>query len=242
MTEFAAPIYVLLLEDHRPLAASVCEYLEHMHMVVDYAQTVQLAKKLLAEQHYNVAVLDINLPDGNGFEVCNYMRTTLGLATPVIMLTARSTLQDKLTGFDAGCDDYLVKPFDMPELVARIQTLAKRERGEVGRNVITVDDLSLSVAERKVMRQGEVIELSGLLFKLLHLLMRESPKPVSKQKITQELWGEEVPDSDSLRSHLYALRKLVDRPFAKPLIQTLSNQRVVIGAYNDENATASQDD
>jgi DNA-binding response OmpR family regulator len=105
-----------------------------------------------------------------------------------------------------------------------------------------VGDLSLSVAERKVMRQGEVIELSGLLFKLLHLLMRESPKPVSKQKITQELWGEEVPDSDSLRSHLYALRKLVDRPFAKPLIQTLSNQRVVIGAYNDESASASQDD
>ncbi|MEM8594770.1 MAG: response regulator transcription factor [Pseudomonadota bacterium] len=223
-------IHILFVEDHHDLALSVCEYLALHNMSVDHASTAQLAKQLLTDHPYQVVILDINLPDGNGFEICQFMRTTLGLSTPVIMLTARDTLDDKLAGFESGSDDYLVKPFDMPELVARIQSLRNRALGLMGAQELIIGDLTLSVAQKTVHRQGQLIELSPLLYKLLHFLMRESPKPLSNQMMTQELWGEDTPDSDSLRSHLYMLRKVIDKPFTEKYIHTLKGQGVFIAS------------
>lgn len=217
----AAANLVLLVEDHHDLAMTVGEFLAAHGIEVDFASNCQSAMSLLRDNSYHCVVLDINLPDGSGFEVCHYLRETLGLDTPVIMLTARDTLGDKLQGFDAGTDDYLVKPFELKELVARIAAQVRRSRGEVGIGRLAVADLVLETRTNQVIRAGREIELPPIQFRLLALLMRQSPQVVSRRAMEQELWGDEAPDSDALRSHLYSLRKLVDKPFATPLLHTI---------------------
>ncbi len=213
---------VLLVEDHHDLAVMVGGFLELHQISVDYAHSCQSAMTLLQTNLYHCVVLDLNLPDGTGYDVCRYMRHNLGLSIPVIMLTARDTLNDKLEGFDVGTDDYLVKPFEMKELVARILAQIKRARGQVGRVQFQVGDLQLHASTNQVIRAGRVIELPPIQFRLLALLMRHSPQIVSRQAMELELWGEEAPDSDALRSHLYHLRKLIDKPFPVKLMHTVS--------------------
>ncbi len=210
---------VLLVEDHAELAATVGAFLESKDYVVDYAQDGNSALSLAAAQTFDAIVLDVMLPGKNGVEVCRELRQTHRSCTPILMLTARDTLDDKLAGFEAGCDDYLVKPFDMPELVARIEALVRRERGlssryEVGPIMLDAD---LLIAER----EGQTLKLSRTGFEILKILMREAPKVVTREILEHELWGEDVPDSDALRSHLYNLRQAVDKPFPAALIETL---------------------
>lgn len=221
-------IYVLFVEDHYDLAATVCDFLESQSITVDHCSNCALAHQLLSEQPYHVIILDINLPDGTGFDICHYLRNELGLNTPTIMLTARDSLDDKLKGFDCGSDDYLVKPFDLPELVARIKALNNRHRGLVGHARYVIDDLLLDVNKNHVERAGQEINLSPIGFQILTMLMRESPNIISRKEIEMEIWGEELPDSDSLRSHLYTLRKSVDKPFENKLIQTVTGVGVKI--------------
>ena len=141
---------------------------------------------------------------------------------PVLMLTARDTLNDKLKGFNSGTDDYLVKPFDFNELVVRVKALIKRSQGEVSSSRLQIHDLILDPATQQLTRGGQTIELPPIQFKLLKLLMRHSPKVLTKQEIMIELWGDEEPESDALRSHIYNLRKMVDKPFEQKLIHTIS--------------------
>lgn len=212
---------VLLVEDHHDLAVTVGEFLELHGIAVDYAHNCQSAMSLLASNLYHCVVLDLNLPDGTGYDVCRYMRHHLGLSIPVIMLTARDTLDDKLEGFDVGTDDYLVKPFELKELVARILAQIKRARGLVGRVQLQVGDLVLAASTNQVTRAGRTIDMPPIQFRLLALLMRHSPQVVSRQAMEQELWGEEAPDSDALRSHIYHLRKLIDKPYPVKLMHTV---------------------
>lgn len=210
---------MLLVEDHRELAETVGAFLEASGNVVDYASDGLVALHLAATEHFDVIVLDVMLPGVDGIEVCRKLRSEARLATPIIMLTARDQLDDKLKGFDVGADDYLVKPFDMPELVARIEALVRRARGVESRYV--VGDLTLDVATLEVARAGTPITLSRTLFEILKVLMREHPRVVTRQELERALWGEDPPDSDALRSHLYNLRQAVDRPFDHPLIETI---------------------
>ena len=198
---------ILLVEDHHALAATVGEFLELHGMVVDYANNCQSAMHLLRQNAYHCVVLDLNLPDGTGYDICHDIRQNLGLSLPVIMLTARDTLDDKLEGFGVGADDYLVKPFELKELVARIQAHIKRARGQVGHTQLVVGDLILDVHKNSVIRAGIKIELPRIQFKLLTLLMRQATQVVTRQTMELELWGDEMPDSDALRSHIYNLRK-----------------------------------
>ncbi|MEL0027855.1 MAG: response regulator transcription factor [Perlucidibaca sp.] len=221
---------VLLVEDHHDLAVTVGEFLSLHDIEVDFASNCQSALALLRENTYHCIVLDINLPDGTGYEVCHHLRETLGLDLPVIMLTARDTLGDKLEGFDVGADDYLVKPFELKELVARIQAQIKRARGLVGQGRLQVGDLTLETRANQVMRAGQEIDLPPIQFRLLSLLMRQSPQVVSRRMMELELWGDETPDSDALRSHLYNLRKLIDKPFPVRLIQTIPGVGVKLEA------------
>jgi DNA-binding response OmpR family regulator len=138
------------------------------------------------------------------------------------MLTARDTLQDKVSGLDAGADDYLVKPFEVRELEARLRTLLRRHRGATTRECRTVGDLTLDTGTLKVTRAGQVLTLTPIGLKLLTLLMRASPRVVSRQQLEREVWGDLLPDSDTLRSHLYTLRKAIDKPFDRPLLHTVA--------------------
>ncbi|WP_298146760.1 response regulator transcription factor [uncultured Acinetobacter sp.] len=214
--------FILMVEDHYELASTLCEFLEEHDFIVDHARSLDAARHLLKQRPYHLLLLDINLPDGSGYSLCEWLRVEQSLSLPVLMLTARDTLEDKLKGFRSGTDDYLVKPFDFNELVMRIQALIRRALGEVSKQQLQIDDLVLDTAQQSLARAGQAIDLPPIQFKLLKLLMRHSPKVLTKQEIMMELWGDEEPESDALRSHIYNLRKLVDKPFERKLIHTVS--------------------
>lgn len=212
---------ILLVEDHQALAESVGAYLEASGMQVDFATNGLAALHLAVTQQHDAIVLDIGLPGIDGLEVCRKLRQEARSATPIIMLTARDQLDDRLAGFDAGADDYLVKPFAMPELEARLNAIIRRSSGDAFKARYEVGDLVLDSATFSVTRAGRPIRLSRKQFEILRLLMRESPRIVSRETVERALWGDEVPDSDALRSHLYNLRKLIDKGFDTDLIETL---------------------
>lgn len=217
--DFAATI--LLVEDHRPLAETVILFLENAGYTLDYSADGLSALHLATVNQYDAIVLDILLPGIDGFEICHRLRTDAMISTPILMLTARDQLEDKLRGFQEGADDYLVKPFDLPELNARLQALIRRQRGELDEKVLQVGDLILNPRSMTATRQGKELLLKPTGFKILKILMRESPGMVKREALERELWGDMVPDSDTLRSHLYQLRKAIDKPFKdKPMIQT----------------------
>jgi DNA-binding response OmpR family regulator len=159
----------------------------------------------------------------DGIEVCKKLREEARKSTPVLMLTARDTLDEKLNGLSVGADDYLTKPFAIQELEARLRALIRRERRQVGGEVLKVADLVLDPASLRVTRGGTELQLSPIGLRLLTILMRESPRVVSRQEIEREIWGNGLPDSDTLRSHLYNLRKTIDKPFDKQLLHTVQS-------------------
>ncbi len=212
---------ILLIEDHRDIAELVFDYLEGEGYSVDYAADGHAGLRLGCEHQYDAVVLDVMLPGIDGLAVCQRLRHEARTSVPVLMLTARDTLADKLAGFDSGADDYLVKPFDLPELGARLRSLIRRQRGSALESALTVGDLVLDPTTLKAARAGVELALTPTCLKILKLLMQESPRVVERRAIERLLWGDLPPDSDALRSHMYSLRKAVDRPFARPLIHTL---------------------
>ena len=226
--ENAANIRVLLVEDHQELAETVGAYLEASDFVVDYAADGLTALHLAVTEDYDVIVLDIMLPGLDGLQVCQRLRNDANLTIPIIMLTARDQLQDKLEGFERGADDYLVKPFDMPELEARIDAVVRRSKGIAA--TYSVGALHMDTQTMEVTREGQPIKLSKTLFEILKILMRESPRVVSRGKIEQELWGDDLPDSDTLRSHMYNLRRALDKPFDEVMMHTHTGQGYSIKA------------
>ncbi|MCF7971450.1 MAG: response regulator transcription factor [Methylococcaceae bacterium] len=211
---------ILLVEDHHDLAEAVGAYLESSGFTMDYAYDGLSALHLGTTQNYDAIILDIMLPGINGLEVCARLRTEVRLSTPILMLTACDQLDDKLQGFQQGADDYLVKPFDMPELEARLNALIRRQRGELDQAVYQVHDLQLDTRTMQITRQGQAIHLSPTCLRILRILMRESPNLVTREQLEKELWGDLTPDSDTLRSHIYKLRKAIDKPFNQALLET----------------------
>ena len=214
---------VLVVEDNRTLSEMIGEYLEGRGFDVDYAGDGVDGYRLATENNYDVVVLDLMLPRMDGIELCRRLRSEARKSTPVLMLTARDTLDDKLTGLSHGADDYLTKPFAIQELEARLRALIRRERRQVGSEVLTVADLALDPASMRVTRGGIELQLSPIGLRLLTILMRESPRVVGRQEIEREIWGNSLPDSDTLRSHLYNLRKVIDKPFDRPLLHTVQS-------------------
>ncbi|OPZ11344.1 MAG: Transcriptional activator protein CzcR [Alphaproteobacteria bacterium ADurb.BinA280] len=212
---------VLLVEDNRNISEMVGEYLERKGFGVDYATNGSDGLRLATEGSYDVVVLDLMLPRMDGLEVCRRLRSEAKKSTPVLMLTARDTLDDKVRGLEVGADDYLVKPFAIQELEARIRALIRRDRRQVSAAVLEVADLVLDTATLRATRAGQELQLSPIALRLLTILMRESPRVVSRRDIEREIWGDGLPDSDTLRSHLYNLRKIIDKPFRSQLLHTI---------------------
>lgn len=208
----------LLVEDDIDLAAAVVDYLDLENIQCDHASNGVAGLNFLKRNQYDVIILDLNLPKMNGLQVCEQLRES-GIDTPVLMLTARDTLDDKLTGFSKGADDYLVKPFAMEELIIRTQVLAKRRSGQVSR--LSVHDVVLDINQKQVFRNNQLLKLSPTALKILELLMRASPNPVSREKIMQSIWGDEQPDSNSLKVHIFNLRKHIDGDTTNKLIHTI---------------------
>ncbi|MCE3002707.1 MAG: response regulator transcription factor [Xanthomonadaceae bacterium] len=212
---------ILLIEDNRGIAEMVGEFLERRGYSLDYASDGVTGLRLATQNSYDVIVLDLMLPGMDGLDLCRKLRQDAKRSTPVLMLTARDTLEDKLIGLDAGADDYLVKPFEIRELEARVRALIRRDRRQVSAEVLRVGDLVLDTATLRLHRGGKDLAISPIGLKLLTILMRESPRVVSRRDIEREVWGDLLPDSDTLRSHLYNLRKVIDKPFDKPLLHTI---------------------
>jgi len=212
---------ILLVEDSRQISEPVGEFLENVGYSVDYAADGPTGLHLAVTGSYDVIVLDLSLPGLDGLEVCRKMRRDAHRATPVLMVTARDSLEDKLTGLEAGADDYLVKPFQLRELEARLRALIRRDRRQVSTEILTVGDMTLDTAILRVTRAEKVLTVSPIGLKLLTILMRESPRVVSRRDIEREVWGDMLPDSDTLRSHLYNLRCVIDRPFPSALLHTV---------------------
>ncbi|WP_417499201.1 response regulator transcription factor [Methylophaga sp.] len=211
-------LHVLLVEDDLDLAETVIDYLSLENIECDHASNGLAGLEFSQQNQYDVLLLDLNLPRMDGLSVCEKLREQ-GYDVPILMLTARDQLSDKITGFNAGTDDYLVKPFELDELIVRIQALSRRRSGQVQR--LQCDDLIMDLQTKTVTRSGQSLKLSPTSWQLLEALMRAYPDVVAKQKLEAAVWGDTPPDSDSLKVHMFHLRKAVDAPFEKNLIHTI---------------------
>lgn len=212
---------LLIVEDHHHLMANLFDYFEARGHTLDAAPDGLTGLHLAISHPYDAVVLDWMLPRLEGPEVLRRLREEYRSAVPVIMLTARDELPDKIAGFRAGADDYLTKPFALPELEVRLQALLARAHGRQTQRVLEVHDLRLDLATLEATRGGQVLHLYPACRKLLEALMQASPAAVTRHQLEYALWGDEPPDGDMLRSHIYELRRSVDGPYAIKLIQTL---------------------
>lgn len=214
------PMRILLVEDHADIAENIGDYLEGKGHIIDFAMDGLGGMHLALTHTYDVIILDIMLPGMDGLTLCRKLRQEAHNQTPVLMLTARDTLSDKLHGYGAGTDDYLVKPFAMQELEARVQAIVRRKEPEMNR-VLQVSNLELDTGSMMVCRAGRPIAINRSGLKILKILMQAYPNMVTRSELENALWGDTLPGSDSLRSHIYALRRKIDRPFKKPMLETV---------------------
>jgi DNA-binding response OmpR family regulator len=222
---------MLVVEDNRDLAANIGDYFATKGHTVDFAMDGVTGLHLAVTQPLDVIVLDIMLPGMDGFELCRKLRADAGLHTPVLMLTAKDTLDDKLDGFEAGADDYVVKPFALKELEARLKALARRAQRERSR-VLEYGDLRVDTGQRLVTRDGVAVELNRSCYRILVELMSRAPDVVTREDLEHLLWGDMRPASDALRSHVYALRKAIDAPCEASLIDTVHGVGFKMGTKN----------
>ncbi|MDR1423229.1 MAG: response regulator transcription factor [Azoarcus sp.] len=211
---------ILVIEDSRDILANVLDYLQLKGFSVDCAQDGLSGLHLASTGHYDLIVLDIMLPGIDGYQICRRLREDGRSEVPILMLTARDALDDRLQGLRAGADDYLIKPFALSELVARIEAILRRSQGNRKRQ-LQVADLLYDLDTLHVSRASLALRLNPLALKLLAVLMQKSPAVVRRETLEEALWGEDCPDSDSLRSHIHQLRQALDKPFETPLLHTV---------------------
>ena len=213
---------ILIIEDNPDIVANIYAFFEPKGFELDNAHNGLSGLALASSNRYDVILLDVMLPGMDGTKLCKTLREELHDKTPVLMLTARDTVLDKVAGFDSGADDYLVKPFSLVELEARIKALIRRHQDEHFQHNIEVGKLSLNTEEHSIKREDKSLKLTPTGFKILHTLMIASPRVVSKTELEEKVWGQDVPSSDALRTHLHSVRAQVDKPFDKVMIVTMA--------------------
>lgn len=212
---------VLLIEDHPKTVQTLKQGLEENQMVVDFAYDGYSGKLLAERNKYDVIVTDIIIPYMNGLELCKYLRS-IGIKTPVLMLSALDTIEDKVVGLDAGADDYLVKPFEFRELLARIRALSRRSADVATSSFIfTFEDLELNLHTKKVTRGSKIIELTPKEFSLLEYLIKNKEKVVTKAEIFENVWDINFETGTNVvEVYVNYLRNKLDKGFDKKLIHT----------------------
>jgi len=211
---------ILVVEDHGLLRAQIVALLRDAGHVVEEASDGRLGLQMALEQPPDVLVLDLGLPGLDGVQLCRALRECTPAHVPVLMLTARDSLDDKAQGFAAGADDYLVKPFAGEELLWRCRALSRRHR--LGQpHVLVLGDLRLDRTRGRAERAGECLDLQPIAYQLLLHLAQAWPRTVTRSELVRSVWGDEPPESDPLRSHLYLLRQALDKPFTTPMLKTV---------------------
>jgi DNA-binding response OmpR family regulator len=213
---------LLLVEDDLDLAESIGDFLARRGWQVAHARHGALALKLAAADRPAVILLDRAMPGLDGIAVCRALRSGPLAAVPILMLTAADSLPERLEGFAAGVDDYLVKPFAPAELEARLTALVRRSGAFVGGGgeVLRCAGLELDPATREVRHAGRPVDLTKMGFSVLEILLRRSPAVVPRTELERELWGDEPPGSDALRSHVFALRHALEAVGGAALLRT----------------------
>lgn len=214
-------MHILVVEDEPRLTKLIKRALEQERHVVDVAYDGATAYTMATESKYDLIVLDIMLPEMDGLEVCRELRRE-GVDSRILMLTARGSTGDRVSGLDSGADDYLVKPFSLSELSARVRALSRREVQPEPDQELQVADLVLDLSRHEARRGGKPIELTAKEFSLLEYLMRNSGRVLTRSQILDHVWGY---DFDSLTNivdiYVHYLRNKIDRGFPKPLIRTV---------------------
>jgi DNA-binding response OmpR family regulator len=221
---------LLIIEDNRRLVANLFDYFESRGHVLDAAPNGAVGKWLATTQRYDAVVLDRMLPQVDGVEMLRALRQEANGDVPVLMLTARAELADKVAGFQAGADDYLTKPFEFLELEMRLNALVTRAKHAGRKSVLRIADLSFNRATLEAHRGDRKLHLFPALRTLLCTLMEASPAVVTRETLEEAVWGDDPPASDRLRAYVYELRREVDGASANKLIHTVPRVGYRLGA------------
>jgi DNA-binding response OmpR family regulator len=214
-------MHVLLIEDHTDIAANIAEYFGARGDIVALAFDGPSGLDMAMQQRYDAIVLDLMLPGLDGISLCRSLRQAGHTSVPILMLTAKDLLADKVEGFEAGADDYLVKPFSLVELDARLKALVRRASAPQAARVLTVGDLKFDLNTLEAERGGERIKLNPTTRRILSVLMQNANRVVTRAELEHELWGDRAPEGDFLRAHMHALRTAIDKNFSVKLLHTI---------------------
>src|SRR5215510_4970866 len=214
-------MHLLLIEDHRDIAANIAEYFEARGDAVEYAADGAQGLQLALTNPYDAIVLDLMLPGLDGLSVCRNLRQAGRTRVPVLMLTAKDLLANKIEGFESGADDYLVKPFSLAELDARLKALVRRAKPPEAPRVLAVGPLRFHLDTLEAERGGERLKLTPTTRRILVVLMQNAHRVVTRAELERELWGDHPPEGDFLRAHMHALRTAIDRNFPDKLLHTI---------------------
>lgn len=212
---------LLIIEDNPDILANLYGFFEPLGYALDNSRDGVNGLRMAESTNYDCVILDIMLPGISGVQVCRNLREKARSSIPILMLTARDTLEDKVTGFDAGADDYLIKPFSLIELEARVKALIRRSKPAHYGGAIQFGPLRLNSDTREVFRNEYPIALTPIGYQILETLMRAAPSIVSKEELEHEIWQESPPDSDAMRTHIHLLRQSIDKPFDSSMLQTV---------------------
>jgi DNA-binding response OmpR family regulator len=212
---------ILIIEDDATIAANLYDYLESKGHAPDAAADGVTGLHLAVSQPFDAIILDVGLPGIDGLTLVRKLREEAKLDTPVLILTARDTLEDKIEGFGRGADDYLVKPFSLKEVEVRLNALHKRRSGQVTSSILQSGTLTLDPKMMTVRYAGAEVRLPPKALRILELLMREPGRVVSREEIEREVWGEPQETSDALRSHLHMLRRALVATGSRDPVETL---------------------
>jgi len=214
-------VHILIIEDDMAIAANLYDFLESHGHSVDAAADGAVGLHLAATQQFDAILLDLGLPGMNGLALCHKLRNELRIDTPILMLTARDTLEDKLTGFEHGADDYLVKPFALKEVEARLSALHKRHSGRVASRMLEVGNLSYDPKTFSIRFENKDVKLPPKCVRLLALMMSEPGRVFSRKELESEAWEDTQETSDTLRSHMHVLRRALSRVGGYDPIETV---------------------
>lgn len=220
MTQKANSLNILLVEDQLNIANNIADYMESKGHIFDFATQGKQGLSLALEQYYDLIILDLNLPTMDGLEVCQQIREKADRHIPILMLTARDSVEDKVSGFTVGADDYLTKPFSLQELEVRCLALSRRHLLQT-KDVIHIGPLSINRKQKEIQRDGKILALHSMGYRILIILAEAYPQVVSRSELSHKLWGDTPTESDAIRSHIYQLRTVLDKPFSQPLLKTI---------------------